>query len=260
MAAQVEQKKAHTPEVCRDLMCSEEWKDPQGRVVLGEYHKEGLEEELPQVEQDLDYFEKYWRKKGAINVKGEYHKEGSPHMEEPSEWEGHALRSSDGMENLSTPSPPKAPAQKKSDGKKTASAPKAKEPEHSTPEERKTIDRPIDLATAEVISYALFRMAFRQGLSIPIKREGMVDMNVTFRGKDILINTNQLFYSVPELSVWRIVYSHQGKPILEMGRGVKNGMRIYRFNALVFLLQMWRGSVEQRKLRAKLKAEQGGEE
>ena len=70
-----------------------------------------------------------------------------------------------------------------------------------------------------MVSYALFRVVFSQGLSIPIKREGMVDMDVTVQGKEITINTNQLFFSVPELNVWHIVYEHKGKPILELGRG-----------------------------------------
>ena len=48
-------------------------------------------------------------------------------------------------------------------------------------------------------------------------------MDVTVKGKEITINTNQLFFSVPELNVWHIVYEHKGKPIVELGRGVKNG-------------------------------------
>ena len=29
-------------EVCRDLICAEEWKDPETRKVLTEYHRQGL--------------------------------------------------------------------------------------------------------------------------------------------------------------------------------------------------------------------------
>lgn len=246
-------------EVRRDLLCAEEWKDPKGAKVLGEYHKDGLPDQMLQIDQDLESFEKYWKKKGAINIRGEYHKTGAPHVEEPTVWEGHARSSEDDSE---MPFQESAPVVVEKAVKVLPEPlPKVKKEVPSLPgpsEERETINRPLGMAAAEMMVYGLFRMLFGHGITIPIKREGMVDMDIKIKGKDVIINTNCLFYSVPELSVWRIIYSHQGKPILEMGRGVKNGMRVHRFNALIFVVQMWKGGIEQRKQKAKLDAVIGG--
>ena len=74
-------------------------------------------------------------------------------------------------------------------------------------------------------------------------------MDVTVKGKEIIINTNQLFFSVPELNVWHIVYQHKGKTILELGRGVKNGMMIHRLQAIRLGFEMWNGSRKMKKLK-----------
>ena len=78
-----------------------------------------------------------------------------------------------------------------------------------------------------------------------------VDMDFTVKGKEITINTNQLYFTVPELNVWHIVYQHKGKPILEMGRGVKNGLKIHRMQAIRLGLEMWNGSRKMNKLKLK---------
>jgi hypothetical protein len=97
----------------------------------------------------------------------------------------------------------------------------------------------------------LFKAAFKNGLSIPIKREGVVDMDVNVKGKEITINTNQLYFSFPELTVWHIVYTHKGKPILEMGRGIENGMKIHRWHAIRLGLEVWNGSRKMNKQKKK---------
>ncbi len=62
---------------------------------------------------------------------------------------------------------------------------------------------------------------------------------------------------MPELTVWRITYTHQGKPIFEFGRGVKNGTRIHYFNALVLILTLWKQSRALNKAKALRKAAEG---
>jgi hypothetical protein len=250
------QETAHSPngEVCRDLICPEEWKDPESRKVITEFHKEGLPKDLLGVDADLERFEQYWKKKGGtVKVKGEYHKNGAPFLDrdksrdvikEPEEQAGtidavSAEEQNDGPSEvlLSEGSPgPEETA--------NTTAPEAAPPQSK-------IQRPIDMGLIEMVSYALFRVVFSKGLSIPIKRDGMVDMDVTVKGKEITINTNQLFFSVPELNVWHVVYQHKGKPVLELGRGVKNGMAIHRIQALRLGLEMWNGSRKMNKQKLK---------
>ena len=257
--AEKKEKKQETPpgpygEVCRDLVCAEEWKDPASRKVITEFHKEGLPKELMGADADLETFEKYWKKKGgSIKVKGEYHKDGAPFLDRNVRWDtmkkpdeptadisgGDQTEQENTAENPQVSDRPRLPPED----------PGAQAPEDSPPQGK--IQRTIDLGMIEMISYTLSRVAFSKGLSIPIKRDGMVDMDVTVKGKEITINTNQLYFSVPELNVWHIVYQHKGKPILELGRGVKNGMAIHRLQAIRLGLEMWNGSRKMNKMRLK---------
>ena len=113
----------------------------------------------------------------------------------------------------------------------------------------------VDINTLEVVSYWIFRLAFGKELHVPIKKEGLADMDVHVQNKDIIVNTNQLYFVFPELVVWHITYTHKGRPILEIGRGVKKGMKVHRFNALRLLIEVWMGSrrteKESRKTRQK---------
>jgi hypothetical protein len=110
---------------------------------------------------------------------------------------------------------------------------------------------------------AIVRALFSQGITLPIKREGIIDMELTVRGKDIILDNKEMFpISIPDLVVWRVIYAYKGKPVLELGRGVKKGLKVHAFRALVMLVDMWRGNRKQRRMvkrkeRAKIKA--GGE-
>jgi hypothetical protein len=241
-------------EVCRDLICAEEWKDPETRKVLTEYHKRGLPKEMAGVDADLESFEQYWKKKGGtVKVKGEYHKDGAPYLD------GGIGSEAAPLKTTSTPDPViSAPIEQKiaekPEGKTNGPSPPPEAQSSSGPAgtiPSGNIQRPIDLGMIEMVSYALFRVAFSKGVRIPIKRDGMIDMDVTVKGKEITINTNQLFFSVPELNVWHIVYEHKGKPIVELGRGVKNGVKIHRLQAIRLGLEMWNGSRKMNKMRLK---------
>jgi len=249
---------AKEKECDRALMCPEEWVDPAGRTVIHEYHKEGLPEHMAGIESDLDSFEQYWRKKGAINVNSEYHKEGAPYVERPSNWDGHRPRLGEVPQELA-----EEKGQLESDrvGKVSASGTDENKRGGSegivpTPEKKGTgrppgrIERPIDLSTLEIITYALFRVVFGGGVRIPIKREGMVDVDITVKGKEVTVNTNQMYFAPPELTVWHIVYMHKGKPVIEFGRGVKKGMKIHRLRALLLVFELWMGSRRGRPIQA----------
>jgi hypothetical protein len=238
-------------EICRDLVCAEEWKDPASRKVLTEFHKQGLPKEVLGVDADLEYFEQYWKRKGGnVKVKGEYHKDGAPFLDR--EHGRDTIKKPGDMSAASDDTGPRP--DKNGAGTEVPIIEEAVQPEEAEPPSpegvpRGKIQRPIDLGLIEMISYALFRVVFSKGLSIPIKRDGTVDLDLTVKGKEIIINTNQLFFSVPELNVWHVVYQHKGKPVVELGRGVKNGMAIHRMQALRLGLEMWSGSRKMNRLR-----------
>jgi len=202
----------------RVLMCAADWKDPDCRTVIDEFHKDGLGSEILEVDSDLEGFEKNWGEKGPAKFVSEYHKEGAPDLEK------------DGFGNY-VPQPGQVDQPKR-------------------PPQDFTLDRILDLGTAEVLTYALFRAVFGYGVNIPIKREGVVDMDITVKGRDVVIDTHEFFFNLPDLVVWKVIYTHQGQPIFEMGRGVKKGFKVYRLRALKLFLKLWSQSRKAAKDRA----------
>ena len=210
----------------------EEWKDPPGRRVIGEYHKEG-----------------------------------APSMGEPSEMEGQrpgmggtpdkaadenaregqeGAQRDDGAGGRSEGGPPGGGgAGRRFDIGEFAEAMEGLPP----------IDRVIDINTLEVAAFALFRVLFGGGLRIPIKREGLIDMDVLIIDKDVILDINTLQFGEHKLKVWRLVFAYQGTPIMEVGRGVKNGLKIYKFRALRLLLALWSQGRKRRKAAASISVE-----
>lgn len=277
----VEKKKVEPEEddkCVHPLMCADEWKDPEGATVLAEYHKDDETDDERRIEEDLDNFENYWQKKHGINFQGEYHKEGAPYMESPSGWDGHKPRSlvveKDGphaptAEVEPTPIPntkvtePERSTIREVPSPSPAAVPDRKEPQkvessdgHMEGKQPLKISEVVDINTIEVISYWIFRIAFGKELHIPIKKEGLADIDVHINNKDVVVNTNQLYFAFPELVVWHITYTHKGRPVLEIGRGVKKGLKIHRINALRLLMEVWMGSKraeKESKMAAELK-------
>jgi hypothetical protein len=206
------------------LLNPEEWQEPEGRKVLGEYHK-GEAEKATGVDADMERFEEHWRNRGCVNVGSEYHKPGAPYLEEK-----------DRPEQVPEAEEEEPPS-----------------PHIHEPSEPRS-DRPLNLATLEVITYALFRAVFGKGVHIPLRKEGLMDADVTIRGKDVIINTNELYAVVPELQVWQITYTHKGKPILQYGRDVPNGIKLHRLNALMLAVSVWRQQKRLERARRKLAA------
>ncbi|MFA5312055.1 MAG: hypothetical protein WC375_01910 [Methanomassiliicoccales archaeon] len=247
MANDEDEKKLRKPDgpVCdRALLCANEWVDPKHRKVLGEYHKEGLPEGLFGVDADLERFEEFWSSKGSVNKQGAYHKEGAPFLDEADAKGQVTVNPVNGSETKAI-EPIKPVANKAS-----AAAPKL--PIDMPPPRS---GRTIDLATAEIISYALVRVIFGTGVHIPIKKDGIIDAEVTIRGKDIVINTNELYANVPDLAVWRVIYTHKGTPIFEFGRDVPKGFRVRRWNTLRLGFQIWKQARERTKVKKRLKKE-----
>jgi hypothetical protein len=114
-----------------------------------------------------------------------------------------------------------------------------------------TCDTPkiIDLPSIEIMTYTLSRALFRRGLRVPLKFEGVVDMDISMKNADVILNTNEVSFEPPPLKIWRIIFSYKGKPVFEYGRGVKSNLKIHYPHALVFLISMWLGGRKLRKAR-----------
>lgn len=191
--------------------------DPDVSTGLDQSERTEMSAEILDVDGDLKAFAGFRGDRGSTKFLGEYHKEGAPDLDK---------------EGLSDYVPP-------------PSGPKV-------PREKSNMVPHIDSGTVEVLSYALFRLVFGEGVKVPIRREGSVDMDVTVLGRDITINTKELFFEVPELVVWKFIYTHKDKPVMEFGRGVKNGMKIHRIEAFKLGIEMWAGTRKRNKEKARL--------
>jgi len=246
------------PEICESpLLCPEEWEERPGEKVLGEYHKDSPSTTAAGEEADLESFGKYWSSANGGNLSSEYHKKGRPHLDES--WKA-LVDDAAQIENIETDEGSKREEEQAAGGTPTGERTRKATPLDEIGQEN--INRPIDLHTIEMISYAIVRALFSQGISLPIKREGLIDMELTIRGKDIILDNKEMFpINVPDLVVWRVIYAYKGKPVLEIGRGVKKGLKIHQFRGLVMLVDMWRGNRKHRKTLKRIeraKSKEGG--
>lgn len=118
-------------------------------------------------------------------------------------------------------------------------------------EKKSGISRILDISTVEVITYAFFRAMFGKGIHIPLKKEGVIDMDITVDNNDVILNTNDVSFVPPQLNIWRLIFTYKNKPIIEFGRGIKRGMKIHYGSAFIFLLAMWSGGRKTRKAQEK---------
>ena len=102
-----------------------------------------------------------------------------------------------------------------------------------------------------MVTYALFRAMFGRGIHVPLKREGVIDMDIAIEDNNIILNTNDVTFIPPELKIWRLIFTYKNKPIIEYGRGIKRGMKIHYGRAVIFLLAMWSGGRKTRKAQEK---------
>jgi hypothetical protein len=212
----------------------EDWREPESRKVVGAFHKEGLPEDQRGVDADLERFEEYWAEKGCVNIQGKYHKHGAPYLDDLDGDEARA-KAEDARAIMAGEEPRRDPPPRTSRAKEQEPLGKGK----------------VNMATAEILSYAIFRTIFGKELHIPLKKEGMINAEVTIRGKDIIINTDEFYANIPDLKLWRIIYTHQGKTIFQIGRDVPKGMKIFRLNALRLGISLWRQTRAAAKGKAK---------
>jgi len=120
-----------------------------------------------------------------------------------------------------------------------------------SPEQKLHISRVLDVSTVEVITYAFFRAMFGKSIHIPLKREGIIDMDITVDNNNVFLNTDDVSFVPPQLQIWRLIFTYKNKPIIEYGRGIKRGMKIHYGRAILFLLAMWSGGRKTRKAKEK---------
>ncbi|MGD0249682.1 MAG: hypothetical protein ABSB97_02165 [Thermoplasmata archaeon] len=111
-------------------------------------------------------------------------------------------------------------------------------------------DRKLDTKTVEVLALAVFRTMFREGIRVPIKMNGMMDLDLVVKDNNVLVNLNQVQAEVPELSIWRITFAYRGKPVVEYGRGIKNDVKFHFPQMCFLLLAIWREKRKKNKAKA----------
>lgn len=215
----------------RALLDTEDWKDVPGRKTICEYHKDGLPDGVCREREvdDLESFSKYWKGRGQGKLHSEYHKDGAPYLEEPSEWDGH-----DPGQNVRHPKAAAAAATPAGDGERQPAPPEPSDRRAPAP-----VERLIDVPSIELATYAMFRSLVGRGIYLPLKREGVLDMEIIVKDRDIVLNTNRVQLELPSLAIWKIIFAYKGEPVVEYGRGVKNNLKIHRWRLFKLLLHMW---------------------
>jgi hypothetical protein len=120
-------------------------------------------------------------------------------------------------------------------------------------DENSPTGKPIDTRTLEVLALTVVRALFGKGIRVPVKLPGLLDMDLVVQDANLILDLNEIHVQGPELQIWRVVFAYEGKPVVEYGRGVKNGVRLHLPQFALLILTLWR---ERRKnLKAKRKAE-----
>lgn len=101
------------------------------------------------------------------------------------------------------------------------------------------LKEPVDLALIEEVAYFVIKRVFREGVRIPIRKEGVADLDVIIKGNNLMIDVNRLFLDGPKLSVWRITFAYKGEPLVLFGRGVKGDVKIHPLRMARFLTRVW---------------------
>jgi hypothetical protein len=112
-------------------------------------------------------------------------------------------------------------------------------------------ERTVDTRTIEMLALTVFRAVFREGIHVPIKLEGVTDMDLLVRGSDVTLNLNQIQVQAPQLVIWRITVAYQGRPLVEYGRGIRNDVKLHLGQLLFLLLELWREKGRTRRALAR---------
>lgn len=110
------------------------------------------------------------------------------------------------------------------------------------------VNRMLDLGGIEELAFLALNGVFPGGLTIPVRKEGLANFDVTVKGKEILIDVQGPLADIPTLSVWRITFAFEGEPLLIWGRGVKGDIKVYRLRVVRFMYRAWRAKRARKKI------------
>ncbi|MFZ0891304.1 MAG: hypothetical protein WB778_00390 [Thermoplasmata archaeon] len=109
----------------------------------------------------------------------------------------------------------------------------------------------LDMKMVEGLILTVFQAMFRDGVRIPLKMNGMVDLDLTVKDNNVRVNMNQFRSTMPELTIWRIIFAYRGKPVVEYGRGIKNDMKIHFPQLFFLMIAIWRERRKNNRARAR---------
>src|SRR6185295_1221403 len=109
-------------------------------------------------------------------------------------------------------------------------------------------NRLFDLGGIEQLAFMALNSVFPGGLTIPIRREGLANFDVTIKGKEILVDVHGPLADIPALGVWRITFAFEGEPLMIWGRGVKGDLKVFRFRVVRFMVRAWRAKRKRKRL------------
>ncbi|NNN17223.1 MAG: hypothetical protein HKL79_02525 [Thermoplasmata archaeon] len=125
------------------------------------------------------------------------------------------------------------------------------EPRNLVSDAATLVERGLDTKTAEVLALAAFRALFADGIRMPLKMKDVIDMELVARDNNVFLNMNQVLLHAPELVIWRFTFTYQGHPVIEYGRGVKDGMKIHFPRLCVLLMAIWRDKRKTARAKAR---------
>jgi hypothetical protein len=110
-----------------------------------------------------------------------------------------------------------------------------------------SVKKTLDSTTVEILALTVFRAIFGQGVHVPLRVKGVVDVDLVVRDSNVLVNLNEIELTRPQLTIWRVIFAYHGKPVFEYGRGIKRDFKIHFPQLVVLLVTMWKNSRSRRK-------------
>lgn len=259
--------RARSPECKEALVDPEEWSDPPECKVISEFHKgspEGGAGDLDEEDPDLEEWLDLWKRKSSHRVLSEYHKDGAPNLDA-------AFIDIEGPPESKKGRPLDAPITTVGPLTRPLPGPAGEDDVHDiiqppieikrrVPKKRKALklERVIDISTIEFLAYTVIRALFPKKVKYSIQKEGVMDMDIVILNRDIIFNSNRLMFEVPEMSIWRLIYAYKGKPVIEIGRGVKNRIKFHRLRLFRLMLGIWYQGWKRNRARRKSSKDRKG--
>ena len=228
-----------------------------------------IEEESAPADPDLSEWPDYWRRPTARRVLSFYHKRGAPFLDD--DGESHAAPPPEEypvhQPTLGVHRPAPTPAERTpSEGRAPPPPPGAEGGIAATPTVPLPAEGPSLAATPaapadppvarsrrpvgqtfEHIAHFLTSTFFPDGIHLPVRKDGLVDLDVILREREVVVDVHRLWPQFPVLAVWRITLAYQGRPLVTMGQGVQGHVKVRPLRVLVTLFRVWLQTLEAQK-------------